>query len=250
MSRLLLVRHAQASFSPDPARAFTDYDRLSSLGFRQAEALGRELAAAGLVFDRVYSGPAARHRETAEAVGRVYGARGLPWPAVVEHEALAEHEGAHVVRRALDHPAYAEERAELDAVLAQGGPASHGGSLAHARAYLRVFRRVTRRWARGELPVSLSSESWTAFRARVEQGLRAILAEAGQGATAIAFTSGGPIGSAVAWALGLGDEQALELAWIVENASVTELLHGQGRTSLKSFNVQPRLGARELVTHV
>jgi broad specificity phosphatase PhoE len=251
MSRLLLIRHAQASFSPDPARAFTDYDRLSVLGLRQAEALGEELAAAGLAFDRVYSGPAARHRQTAEAVGRVYAARGLPWPAVNEHEELGEHEGAHVVRRALAHPEYADEGAELRAALAADGESGpQAASRAHARAYLRVFRRVTRRWARGELPPAFSTESWPAFRARVERGLRAVLDEAGRGATVIAFTSGGPIGVAVAWALGLGDEQALELAWIVENASVTELLYGEGRVSLKSFNVQPRLGARELVTHV
>jgi hypothetical protein len=64
------------------------------------------------------------------------------------------------------------------------------------------------------------------------------------------FTSGGPVGSTVAHALGLGDEQALELAWMVENATVTELLFSGGRTSLKSFNAQPRLGATEMITGV
>ena len=64
------------------------------------------------------------------------------------------------------------------------------------------------------------------------------------------FTSGGPIGSTVASVLGLVDEQALELAWILQNATLTELLFAGGRVSLKSFNVQPRLGSPELCTYV
>jgi broad specificity phosphatase PhoE len=269
MSRLILIRHAQASFSPDPSRAFTDYDRLSTLGVTQAEALGEELAAAGVTFDRVYAGPSERHRQTAEAVARVYARRERQWPELLTSEGLGEHEGAHVVRRALEHPEYAEERSLLEAVLAGGDPgidASGAGgervgsaatgeayatsSRDHTHAYLKVFRRVTRRWARGELPPALTTESWQAFRGRVEAGVRRILEESGRGATVIAFTSGGPIGSTVAWALGLGDEQALELAWIVENATLTELLFSDGRVSLKSFNAQPRIGSPELVTYV
>ena len=80
--------------------------------------------------------------------------------------------------------------------------------------------------------------------------MRRVFDEAGKGSSVAVFTSGGPIGSTVAWALGLGDEQALEIAWMVENATITELLFSEGRASLKSFNVQPRLSARELITHV
>jgi hypothetical protein len=64
------------------------------------------------------------------------------------------------------------------------------------------------------------------------------------------FTSAGPIGATVAWALGLGDEAALELAWMVDNATLTELLFDADRVSLKSFNVQPRVGSAELHTYV
>jgi broad specificity phosphatase PhoE len=245
MSRLVLVRHAQASFSSDPMRAFADYDRLSPLGVRQAESLGEELAAAGTIFDRVYAGPSERHRETAEAVGRAYAGTALAWPGIEVREGFAEHEGAHVVRRALERPEHAEEHARLVDALERA--TSPGDS---ARAYLGTFQRVTRRWVRGELAEALSDESWPAFRARVGAQVRHILAEAGRGATVAVFTSGGPIGSTVAWALGLADEQALELAWIVENATVTELLHSDGRVSLKSFNAQSRLGRPEFVTHV
>lgn len=246
MSRLVLVRHAQASFSADPERAFQDYDRLSELGRRQAEALGEELAGAGVTFDRVYAGPSTRHRETADLVGGVYARLGRGWPEPRTADALAEHQGARVVRRALDGDEYLEERRRLEA-------AAHGGETTSQelrRVYLTVFRRVTRQWARREIDPAPPEESWQAFRRRVGAGVSGIVEEAGKGATVGVFTSGGPIGSTVAWALGLDDERALELAWIVENATLTELLCTAGRVSLKSFNVQPRIASTELITYV
>ena len=241
MSRLILIRHAQASFSPDPVDAFVDYDRLSPLGQQQAEALGEELAAAGFTFDRVYSGPAARQRQTAELVGAVFARQGRPWPELLVEDGLEEHDGATVVRRALAEPDYEEDRFNLAVALDTGEG---------ARAYFTVFRRVTRRWARGEMPAALVEESWPAFRARVASGVKRIVDESGRGSTVAAFTSGGPIGSTVAQVLGLEDEAALELAWTVENATLTELLFSDGRISLKSFNAQPRIGSPELVTYV
>lgn len=259
MSRLILIRHAQASFSPDPSRAFVDYDRLSELGHQQAEALGEELVAAGIAFDRAYTGPAARQRQTAEGVADVYARHGRPFPELLASDELEEHDGATVVRRALAEPGFEEERQRLGVALeAAEMRAGTGGADARAaaarpdptRAYFSVFQRVTRQWARGELPDGLVEESWQAFRARVDAGIRQIMSASGRGTTVAAFTSGGPIGSTVAGVLGLGDEKALELAWTVENASLTELLFSEGRVSLKSFNAQPRIGAPELVTYV
>ena len=245
MSRLLLIRHGQASFQAHPERAFEDYDKLSELGRRQSRALGEELAAAGVVFDRVYAGPLERQRETAAGVGEVYGALELPWPDVIESPELAEHEGWRVVRHALS-----TEPEHEDALQTLLDRSEDGEELELMRTYFSVFQQVTRRWARGEMAPPGVEESWQAFRARVESGIQAILRESGRGVTVGAFTSGGPVGSAVASVLGLGDEQALELAWMVENATVTELLFSADRVSLRSFNVQPRLGAAEMVTGV
>jgi broad specificity phosphatase PhoE len=245
MSRLILIRHAQASFSPDPAKAFVDYDQLSPLGHRQAEALGEELVAAGIAFDRAYTGPAVRQRQTAEAVAAAYAHHGWTFPSLVTSEGLEEHAGATVVRRALAEPEYEEERVRLVAALRDA--AAEGSA---SRAYFTVFRAVTRRWARRELPEAVAEQSWQSFRSRVEVGVRKIIADSGRGATVAAFTSGGPIGSTVAQVLGLDDEAALELAWAVENATLTEILFSEERVSLKSFNAQPRVGAPELVTYV
>jgi broad specificity phosphatase PhoE len=242
MSRLILIRHAQATFSRDPTNAFRDYDKLSSLGEEQAERLAEELVASGTTFTRVLVGPATRHRETAEAVGSVYAGSACAWPELMTVAEFGEHQGARVVERALADPGYHEKLPRSRGLDTDGDG---------TREYLRVFRRVTRRWARGELPTSMDvGEDWQAFRARVERGVSTILQGAGSGETVGVFTSGGPIGATVAWVLGLGDEAALELAWMVENATLTELLFTDGRASLHSFNVQPRIGAVELHTYV
>lgn len=246
MSRLLLVRHGQASFSAHPERAFEDYDRLSDLGGLQAKALGEELVSGGVVFDRVYTGPLVRQRQTADGVGAVYARAGIAWPVLVELPELAEHEGSRVVRHALSSEPEHEDA--LRHLLSATG--TDGEEIELMRTYFTVFRRVTRQWARGEIAPPGVEESWHAFRERVESGIRRVLVEAGRGATVAAFTSGGPIGSTVAWSLGLSDEQALELAWMVDNATVSELLFSGDQVSLKSFNVQPRIGAAEMVTGV
>lgn len=246
MSRLLLIRHGQASFSAHPEKAFEDYDRLSELGRQQSSALGDELVSGGVLFDRVYTGPLLRQRQTAEEVAQAYARQSLSWPGITEIAELAEHEGSRVVRHALSSEPEHEDA--LKRLLSTTG--EHDEEVELMRTYFTVFRRVTRRWARGETAAPDVSESWQAFRARVDSGVQRILAESGKGVTVGMFTSGGPVGSTVAWALGLSDEQALELAWMVENATVTELLFSGAQVSLKSFNVQPRFGAPEMVTGV
>jgi len=62
MSEIYFIRHAQASFKND------NYDRLSSLGFRQAQILGEYFACLGLKFDAVYAGTMKRQIDTAKAV--------------------------------------------------------------------------------------------------------------------------------------------------------------------------------------
>ena len=246
VSRLILVRHAQATLSLDRTRAFDDYDKLSPLGMVQSEALGEELVSAGLIFERTFIGPAARHSQTAEIVGAVYKRCGHRWPEPVIQEGLAEHDGARVVERALLHPNFRDELKELEGLAAEEG----SGSKSVQGAFFSVFRSVTRKWARRELPEELVKESWQDFRERVGVSVGEIFEIAQRGATMGVFTSGGPIGSTVASVLGLSDEQALELAWVVQNATLTELLFRDGRASLKSFNVLPRLGSPELSTYV
>ena len=238
-----MVRHAQASFSADPSVAFENYDQLSPLGLEQADALGDEFARSGVVFDHVFVGPALRHGQTADAVASAYSRNDRPWPDPVTVKQLEEHSGARVVENALSRPEYEAER---EAIQAPGSDSKH-----RARAYFSAFRGIMRSWARGELPSGVGvEESWQRFRARVERGVDRIIGAAGRGATVGVFTSGGPIGSTVAAALGLDDEDAMELAWAVQNTTVTEFVFREDRLSLNSFNAQPRFSSVELVTYV
>jgi len=234
MSRIIMVRHAQASFSVDPSVAFDNYDQLSPLGLEQADALGDEFVRSGVVFDHVFVGPAHRHGQTADAVASAYVRNDLIWPDPVNVKQLEEHSGAQVVEKALSRPEYVQLR---DAI-----QAPDSDSRQRARAYFAAFRQIMRTWARGELPSGVAvEESWQAFRARGERGVDRIVEEAGHGST---------IGSTVASVLGLDDKQAMEFAWAVQNTTVTEFVFREDRLSLKSFNAQPRFSSVELVTYV
>lgn len=59
MSRIVLVRHGQASWGKK------DYDKLSDLGHERARIAGRELAERNLQPTRVVSGSMRRQRDTA-----------------------------------------------------------------------------------------------------------------------------------------------------------------------------------------
>ena len=71
MKTLTLLRHAKSSWD---GQAATDFDRpLNPRGHRAARAVGRELQARGLAFDRVIASPAARVVETIEGFEGGYG---------------------------------------------------------------------------------------------------------------------------------------------------------------------------------
>lgn len=74
-TRLLLIRHAQASFGTD------DYDRLSERGLRQAELLATWLAAQPEQFSHVVSGAQKRHAQTLHALQAAAHALQKPLPA-------------------------------------------------------------------------------------------------------------------------------------------------------------------------
>ena len=239
MSRLVVVRHGQASFFA------ADYDQLSSLGAEQSSRLGDHWAARGVRATRAFVGPRRRHRQTHDAVAAAYAARGLPWPDAEELPELDEHHGPRVVEQVLRLEAASAGVGPLAASdePALGAPAADGpAAMERQRQYLRDFARVTRGWARGEIDAP-EVESWRAFRARVERGIgrvaSAVAAE--PDALAVVFSSGGPVAATAALALGLGDEAALELSWAVSNASVSEFVHREGRLLLSVFNAAGHL---------
>ena len=237
MSLLFLVRHGQASFDAE------DYDQLSERGVEQARLLGVHWAELNLIFDHVYAGPRRRHRQTLDAVAAVYRERGLSWPDPIELPELDEHFGYDVFTRSLPDlvqrdPAIRDLKDKLrkDAETAQ-------------RDYLRLFQKVTRMWVRRELsPPDL--EAWQEFRNRVQRGLAIMTEAAGSKKKIAAFSSGGPVATAMGMALNLDDEKTLELSWVVRNAACSEFLFSRGRFSLMTFNCVPHLTSPQLLTYI
>jgi broad specificity phosphatase PhoE len=238
VSVALFIRHGKAS-----AFASTDYDQLSAPGVEQSEQLGEWLAEQRLAVDAVFLGPRKRHAQTHEAVTRVLAVHGrsLPDPTVLAD--LDEHDGLAVVFKLL--PQLAADDPTLRSIVeasVRGEPPSPDDVLA-------AFKRVTRRWVRGEIGHE-EIEPWSAFRARIARALPRI-AEIGRGKTALVFTSAGAVASATAEALGVSEEErVLALSWSLYNGSITELDFAGDRWGLRSFNTTPHLRDRRLVTSV
>ncbi len=256
MSVALFLRHGKASAFSSSA----GYDELSPLGVEQSECFGAWLAGNGAspvsaggrgpqertTIDALFVGPRKRHSQTLEAVQKVFAARSLPLPEATILPELDEHHGIALVFKLL--PSLGAEDARLGEIVAKmvrGEPPSPDDVLA-------AFRRITRRWVRGEIGHD-EVESWSAFRARVVAALDRI-ATIGPSKMALVITSAGAVAAATAESLGLRDEErVLDLSFALYNASLTELdFLGEGGPgwAMRTFNSTAHLTDRRLVTSV
>jgi broad specificity phosphatase PhoE len=236
VSVALFIRHGKASaFS-----STTDYDQLSAPGVEQSEKLGEWIVEQKLTIDAVFVGPRKRHAQTLDAVLR----KGASLPAATMLPELDEHDGIALVFKLL--PTLGNEDPELAAIVAR--MAKNDGKPT-ADDVLAVFKRITRRWVRGEIGHH-EVESWAAFRARVARAMDRVGA-LGRGKTALVFTSAGAVAAATAEVLGVRDEEkVLDLSWSLYNGSITELDFTGERWGLRSFNATPHLRDRRLITSV
>ncbi|WP_210650572.1 histidine phosphatase family protein [Nocardioides sp. SYSU D00065] len=225
MSRILLIRHGQASFGA------ADYDDLSPTGHEQSRVLGAALAARGVRADVVVAGEMRRHHQTAVGV-----LEGAGWSGDVEVDA-GWNEFDHLQVLAVhDRPSTAEGESEK-------------------AGFQRWFEEATRRWTSGEHDDAYD-ESFGAFTARVGTALDRLAGALPRSATAVVLTSGGP----VAWAAAalLADDVAARTAlWlrlnpVSVNSGVSTVVCGARGTTLVSFNAHDHLlvpGSPDLLTY-
>jgi len=238
MSILFLVRHGQASFLE------RNYDKLSAKGEQQSRMLGEHWAGLKLGFDRVYSGPKVRQRETARIVGEAYKRAGLPWPAPVVLAEFDEFQAEVVMERTL--PQLIESDSDIRRMHqafkdAQTRPEQF-------KTFQQIFEVVIGRWADGKLPLE-GIEPWTDFSARVQRGLAKFPENGDHGQRIAIFSSGGPVGVAMQRALDLSTQATLKAAWMVRNCSYSEFLFSAGRFTLSSYNATPHFTDPEFLTH-
>lgn len=218
MSEICFVRHAQASFGKE------NYDRLSSLGMRQAEILADYLVRAGLDFHAVYSGSMERQIGTAKKVLSAMGNRvGEPDLRIVPE--LNEYDSRLVIRSHV--PDLIREDPAVSDALAQ--------MYTDHRSFQMVFERAVLRWISGRKDVE-GVETWKAFKARVHKGVKMIMEENGRKKRILVFSSGGAISTVMQLALSLRDEETIRLSWEIQNTSLSVFKYSGKAFSLSSFN--------------
>jgi broad specificity phosphatase PhoE len=238
MSRLFLIRHAQASFFE------ADYDKLSCLGEQQARLLGAYWAERNVSFDRIYSGPRLRQKSTAEIVSQAFRAAGCACPELTVMQEFDEYPGDVVLRQTLPHLLESDRKIREWHREYQSAP----DSPEKLKYFQRIFEAVIGKWVAGELSLG-SVESWPEFCARVNRGLSQILSRAESGQQLAVFSSGGPVGVAMQRALNLSPQDTLRTVWMSRNSSYSEFLFSGDRFALSAFNAFPHLDSASMLTY-
>ena len=238
MSTLVLIRHGQASLTA------ADYDVLSPVGIAQSRLLGEYLARMGRRLDRLFCGALRRQLDTAAQLREAAAAAGLALPEPEVDPDLDEMPALELLRDHMPALAAADPAlaAHLRALVAAGDDRR-----AYLRAFEPLFQATMRRWIAGDFDAA-GVEPYAAFQARVERAIERAIAAGGRGATVAAITSAGPIGAAVRRVHGLPPWDGLRAAFVVANASITELRHRPGELTLTTFNALPHLQDPALVT--
>jgi broad specificity phosphatase PhoE len=232
MSQLILIRHGQAA-------AFSaDSDRLTELGRRQAEALGRHYAALSMRVDEVVTGGLNRQIETEQIVGGVMREAGLGWPEARRVPGFSEYDAGSIMGTLAPVLAGRDDNyAKLASDFRERSQAPDRN-----RFFQRMLEALMDQWISGAVSAP-GVETFEEFHARVSSAREEILEAPGSRTVAV-FTSGGPIGVCVQLALRSPREVALRLNWRVKNGSLTEFMFSTGgRLSLDCFNATPHLSA-------
>jgi broad specificity phosphatase PhoE len=238
MSRIILVRHAQASFL-EPI-----YDKLCATGEVQACLLGEYWARRGVLFRRAWSGPRVRQVQTARMVEEGYRRLGREFPELAVTNEFDEYPAEAVLKLGL--PRVLEKSQEVRDLHRAFEQARDAGQ--RKRTFQQMFEAVIGMWVSGELVVD-GVESWQDFCARVDRGITTIVNGATPAGDSVIFTSGGPIGVAMRRALHLSHADTLQLTWMSHNASFTEFLSSGSRFTLSAFNAHPHLEDESLLTY-
>jgi broad specificity phosphatase PhoE len=238
MGRLLLIRHAQASFLSQ------NYDKLSDLGEKQARLLGEYWAKRNTGFDRAWTGPCVRHKDTARLARDACVYAGLQFPEPVVLLEFDEYQGDEVLQRSLPRLLESSDRIrELHKAFEKSN-----GSYEKFKTFQKMFEAVISMWVDGKISPD-GVESWTEFSIRVNQRLTQILSAGRHGERVVVFTSGGPIALAAQRALQLTPQNTLQVSWMSQNCSVSEFLFSKDRFTLSTFNSFPHLGDSTLQTY-
>jgi broad specificity phosphatase PhoE len=219
--RLVLVRHAQASYGTD------DYDRLSERGLHQAQLLAHWLAAQpDLEFGAVHLGAQRRHAQTLSAIGTAAAAAGRSLPTATIDADWNEFDHESLLR---GYVAHAPDDPDLEYL--------HGREPARVRALL---GRAFAAWHEGVLDAAMP-ETLAAFRTRVERARR----RAESDATTLVVSSGGAIARCAQVTFGFDEARTIEMNLALHNSGIVEFVRDGGTWSLTRWSDLPHLDTPE-----
>jgi len=237
VSKLYLIRHAQASFLAD------NYDNLSDHGHTQSRELGDYFVKKAIRFDQVYVGPLNRHHQTYTKVKEAYLEKELYFPTAIEVEELREYEGMdsmETVRKQLilKYPKFHEWFEQMDK-----NP-NHKTKMKMVVAFLRMWATDTLGF---QLPENM--QSFAEFRQTSEIGLQKVMAGNEKSKTIAAFSSGGCIAAMIAKIAGVQDPgKAMGFNLVMLNTAISEVLFSGDLLSLQTFNSLPHLNEDMITT--
>jgi len=237
LSKLYLIRHAQASFLS------ADYDNLSDHGHQQSLILGNYFVEKGIKIDKVYVGPLKRQIQTYERVKEVYEKNGLFFPEAIQFDELKEYEGMDIMGTvqsdlAKHHPMFKEWYAEMQA------KPNHKTKMKMVVTFLNL-------WATNSLKFDLpkGSQTFADFRAVAERGLSKVMKGNEKGKTIAAFSSGGCIAAMLGKVMDIQNpEKTMGFNLVMRNTAINEVLFSGSRLSLMTFNGLPHLSDEMITT--
>ncbi len=216
--QIYLVRHGEASYTS------SDYDKLSSMGLKQARALGSWFANQGEHFSKVVTGNLRRHKETAEECMAVL-------PDLLKKDIEWQIDEGFNEFIALD--ILTHYRPEL------GGPGALGAYLAEhenpALEFNKVYFGAIRKWVENQGEIEYR-ESWLSYKKRTSDALKRVIENAGSDQNVIVFTSAGTIGTICLEFLPNPTSSIYEVITSIANCGVTKLIFSQGKINLAYFN--------------
>ncbi|MEE9373092.1 MAG: histidine phosphatase family protein [Saprospiraceae bacterium] len=234
MSKLVFIRHAQASFMS------ADYDNLSNFGIEQSKSLGRYFEKEGIRFDKVFVGPLKRHKQTYD-----YSTEYLPQsdkniPIIID--GLKEHNGPEALKvKSFDlekmYPQVIEWRKEM-----QDNP-----KLKY-RNSLRIFRLFMADWMDEKIIVDHPSViPYSQWKQGVENAINTIFNSLDGKENVAVYTSGGTIGSVIGLALGVINGRTIaNLNDSIRNTSLSYFFYSKRGFNVLSFNEIPHLTTKQI----
>ena len=233
MPTVLLLRHGQASFGA------ADYDVLSPLGERQAQAVDAELQRRATTIGHAACGTMRRQRDTLAQLSEA------PAPAVDPR--LNEYSADDILAAHTTSPL--RQDAPGDAQIAATGDSPEERAAA-SRAFQDVLDDGLRAWIAAGA-AGAAAEPFPAFAGRVRAALEETGGQLSSGQTALLCTSSGVISAACTTLLSLPGEAFLAFNRVTVNAGITTVALGRRGATLVSFNEHGHLlaGGRSLLSY-